>query len=151
MESDQTRPLPVPKPRPFPINGVAPGPRCGQTLTAIAGPDGDLSKARLILFGGATALEGSSGKGDAPSSPGPAASGKFDLQYLKGKDLASQIWFLQLLASVLLGPQMTSTYLMCALANGRRWRHRGSPPHRGQHMQLRQLATWWSYRWATCR
>lgn len=51
MEGDISRPLPVPKPRPFPITGVAPGPRCGQTLTAIAGPDGDLSKARLILFG----------------------------------------------------------------------------------------------------
>ena len=52
MEGDMSRPLPVPKPRPFPITGVAPGPRCGQTLTAIAGPDGDLSKARLVLFGG---------------------------------------------------------------------------------------------------
>ena len=51
MEADIARPLPVPKPRPFPITGVAPGPRCGQTLTAIAGPDGDLSKARLVLFG----------------------------------------------------------------------------------------------------
>jgi hypothetical protein len=44
-------PLPVPKPRPFPITGTAPGPRCGHTLTAIAGPEGDLSKARLVLFG----------------------------------------------------------------------------------------------------
>lgn len=51
MESDVSRPLPVPKPRSFPIVGTAPGPRCGHTLTAIAGPDGDLSKARLILFG----------------------------------------------------------------------------------------------------
>ncbi|GAX81722.1 hypothetical protein CEUSTIGMA_g9150.t1 [Chlamydomonas eustigma] len=76
MESDVSRPLPVPKPRPFPIVGATPGPRCGQTLTAVAGPDGDLSKARLILFGGATALEGSSGKGvDVPVSPGPSASG----------------------------------------------------------------------------
>lgn len=25
--------------------------RCGHTLTAIAGPDGDLSSAKLILFG----------------------------------------------------------------------------------------------------
>lgn len=44
-------PLPVPNPRQFPISGALPGPRCGHTLTAIAGPDGDLSKARLILFG----------------------------------------------------------------------------------------------------
>jgi len=72
------RPLPVPRPRSFPIAGVPPGPRCGHTLTAIAGPEGDLSKARLVLFGGATALEGSgsSAKGGdgAPSSPGPAAA-----------------------------------------------------------------------------
>ncbi|KAJ9521431.1 hypothetical protein QJQ45_008757 [Haematococcus lacustris] len=51
MDSEPSRPLPVPKPRPFPSNGVAPGPRCGHTLTAIAGPEGDLSKARLVLFG----------------------------------------------------------------------------------------------------
>ncbi|KAL6748213.1 Metallo-dependent phosphatase-like protein [Haematococcus lacustris] len=77
MDSEPSRPLPVPKPRPFPSNGVAPGPRCGHTLTAIAGPEGDLSKARLVLFGGATALEGSgsSAKGaETPPSPGPAAA-----------------------------------------------------------------------------
>lgn len=52
---DAVRPLPVPKPRHFPGStaspGSAPGPRCGHTLTAIAGPEGDLSKARLVLFG----------------------------------------------------------------------------------------------------
>jgi hypothetical protein len=48
---ENPRPLPVPKPRPFPITGTAPGPRCGHTLTAIAGPEGDLSKAKLVLFG----------------------------------------------------------------------------------------------------
>lgn len=77
MDSEPNRPLPVPKPRTFPIVGTAPGPRCGHTLTAIAGPEGDLSKAKLILFGGATALEGSgsSAKGaDTPSSPGPSAA-----------------------------------------------------------------------------
>ena len=38
--------------RQFPLLGNgAPGARCGHTLTAIAGPDGDLSKARLVLFG----------------------------------------------------------------------------------------------------
>eukprot|EP00955_Chlamydomonas_euryale_P097238 365062-Chlamydomonas_euryale.AAC.7 len=53
MDGDESRPrpLPVPRPRAFPVLGDAPGPRCGHTLTAIAGPDGDLSKARLILFG----------------------------------------------------------------------------------------------------
>lgn len=34
------------------VPGTAPGPRCGHTLTSISGPDGDLSKAKLILFGG---------------------------------------------------------------------------------------------------
>lgn len=75
MEAEGSRPLAVPKPRPFQIVGAAPGPRCGHTLTAIAGPDGDLSKSKLILFGGATALEGSSNKGDSsppPASPGPS-------------------------------------------------------------------------------
>jgi len=80
---DSMRPLPVPRPRSFPIAGDSPGPRCGHTLTAIAGPEGDLSKARLVLFGGATALEGSgSNKGGgegAPSSPGPAASGTWQM------------------------------------------------------------------------
>lgn len=96
------RPTGVPRPRPFPLIGTAPGPRCGHTLTTITGPDGDVSKAKLVLFGefwrglqghvarigaellwvwlagGATALEGSSQKnpdGTAPASPGPAASG----------------------------------------------------------------------------
>eukprot|EP00798_Chlamydomonas_sp_ICE-L_P004852 gene4852-34611_t len=72
---DVAGPLPVPKPRTFPILGTAPGPRCGHTLTAVSGPDNDASKARLILFGGATALEGSAGKaGETPQSPGPSAS-----------------------------------------------------------------------------
>ena len=52
MESDPSlRPSPVPRPRPFPGIGLAPGPRCGHTLTAISGPEGDLSKAKLVLFG----------------------------------------------------------------------------------------------------
>ncbi|GLC64614.1 hypothetical protein PLESTF_000184600 [Pleodorina starrii] len=75
MDSD-LRPSPVPRPRVFPVVGTAPGPRCGHTLTAISGPEGDLSKAKLVLFGGATALEGSSGKSEgAQSTPGSAASG----------------------------------------------------------------------------
>ncbi|KAH7295189.1 hypothetical protein KP509_27G036500 [Ceratopteris richardii] len=64
--------LPVPKPVPeyrviSPIienNDDGPGPRCGHTLTAIAavGEEGSASYIgpRLILFGGATGLEGSS-------------------------------------------------------------------------------------------
>ena len=53
-----------------------PGPRCGHTLTAIApvgeeGSPGYIGP-RLILFGGATALEGSSAPAGPPS---PAAGG----------------------------------------------------------------------------
>ena len=46
-----TPPAPVPRPRRFPCLGDAPGPRCGHTLTAITGPDGNLASARLVLFG----------------------------------------------------------------------------------------------------
>ena len=44
-------PAPVPRPRRFPCLGDSPGPRCGHTLTAITGPDGNLASARLVLFG----------------------------------------------------------------------------------------------------
>lgn len=46
----------VPRPRPFPVFGDAPGPRCGHTLTTITGPDGDVSRAKLVLFGALGAL-----------------------------------------------------------------------------------------------
>ncbi|GMJ00842.1 BRI1 suppressor 1 (BSU1)-like 2 [Hibiscus trionum] len=53
-----------------------PGPRCGHTLTAVAavgeeGTPGYIGP-RLILFGGATALEGNSAASGAPSSAGSA-------------------------------------------------------------------------------
>lgn len=50
--------------------------RCGHTLTTILGPSGDAASAKLVLFGGATALEWH-GKGnpDAPPTPAPSASG----------------------------------------------------------------------------
>ncbi|KAG8644122.1 serine/threonine-protein phosphatase BSL3 [Manihot esculenta] len=53
-----------------------PGPRCGHTLTAVAavgeeGTPGYIGP-RLILFGGATALEGNSAASGAPSSAGNA-------------------------------------------------------------------------------
>ncbi|XP_048234704.1 serine/threonine-protein phosphatase BSL3 [Ricinus communis] len=53
-----------------------PGPRCGHTLTAVAavgeeGSPGYIGP-RLILFGGATALEGNSAASGAPSSAGNA-------------------------------------------------------------------------------
>lgn len=51
-----------------------PGPRCGHTLTAVAAVNEEGSPGyigpRLILFGGATALEGSSAAGPQAASPG---------------------------------------------------------------------------------
>ncbi|KAF8109799.1 hypothetical protein N665_0091s0028 [Sinapis alba] len=53
-----------------------PGPRCGHTLTAVpaVGEEGssNYSGPRLILFGGATALEGNSGGTGTPTSAGSA-------------------------------------------------------------------------------
>ncbi|XP_074294971.1 serine/threonine-protein phosphatase BSL3-like isoform X1 [Silene latifolia] len=53
-----------------------PGPRCGHTLTAVpaVGEEGSSGYIgpRLILFGGATALEGNSGAAGTPSSAGSA-------------------------------------------------------------------------------
>lgn len=53
-----------------------PGPRCGHTLTAVAavGEEGTPGYfgPRLILFGGATALEGNSAASGTPSSAGNA-------------------------------------------------------------------------------
>lgn len=58
-----------------------PGPRCGHTLTAVAavgeeGTPGYIGS-RLILFGGATALEGNSAASGTPSSAGSAGIRKF--------------------------------------------------------------------------
>ncbi|KAK9908007.1 hypothetical protein WJX75_001420 [Coccomyxa subellipsoidea] len=77
MEPDQVPPAPAPRPRPFPCVGNPPGPRCGHTLTAISGPEGEFSAAKLVMFGGATALEGSQRTdGGPPASPGaPSGSG----------------------------------------------------------------------------
>lgn len=41
----------APVPRPFPVTGEAPGPRCGHTLTALAVTPGDVSGAKLVMFG----------------------------------------------------------------------------------------------------
>ncbi len=41
----------APRPKPFPLAGTPPGPRCGHTLTTVAGPDGELAGAKLVLFG----------------------------------------------------------------------------------------------------
>ena len=49
---------PVPLTRKFPVLGDKPGPRCGHTLTATMGNKNDLTTAKLVMFGGATALEG---------------------------------------------------------------------------------------------
>ncbi|GAU22326.1 hypothetical protein TSUD_106550 [Trifolium subterraneum] len=58
-----------------------PGPRCGHTLTAVAavgeeGTPGYIGP-RLILFGGATALEGNSAASGTPSSAGNAGIREF--------------------------------------------------------------------------
>ncbi|KAK4753736.1 hypothetical protein SAY87_001840 [Trapa incisa] len=78
--------IPVVGPRPAPtysvVNAVTekkedgPGPRCGHTLTSVAavgeeGTPGFIGP-RLILFGGATALEGNPAASGAPSSAGSA-------------------------------------------------------------------------------
>ena len=60
-----------------------PGPRCGHTLTAVAavgeeGAPGYIGP-RLILFGGATALEGNSAASGTPSSAGSAGISKLFL------------------------------------------------------------------------
>jgi hypothetical protein len=51
MEPDPVQPAPAPRPRPFPTSGKPPGPRCGHTLTAISGPEGEFSSAKLVMFG----------------------------------------------------------------------------------------------------
>lgn len=62
-----------------------PGPRCGHTLTAVSavGEEGTASYIgpRLILFGGATALEGNSANA-TPTSPGAAGIRTSFLVYL---------------------------------------------------------------------
>ncbi|KAL9296927.1 hypothetical protein ACSQ67_022823 [Phaseolus vulgaris] len=62
-----------------------PGPRCGHTLTAVAavgeeGTSGYIGP-RLILFGGATALEGSSAASGTPSSAGNAGIQSGNLRF----------------------------------------------------------------------
>lgn len=56
-----------------------PGPRCGHTLTAVApvGEEGSPGYVgpRLIMFGGATSLEGNPAASGPPSSPGGGGAG----------------------------------------------------------------------------
>lgn len=56
-----------------------PGPRCGHTLTSVpaVGEEGSSNYIgpRLVLFGGATALEGNSGGTGTPTSAGSASGG----------------------------------------------------------------------------
>lgn len=66
------QPRSAPAYTPFSFTGDSPGPRCGHTLTAVApvgepGSPGYINS-RLILFGGATALEG----GGGPAAGGAA-------------------------------------------------------------------------------
>lgn len=76
-----------------------PGPRCGHTLTAVAavgeeGTPGYIGP-RLILFGGATALEGNSAAAGNPSSAGSAGIRMLlaQLHFIYHRSLAS---FLQI-------------------------------------------------------
>ncbi|KAL6340538.1 hypothetical protein AAG906_010446 [Vitis piasezkii] len=86
QQQAQVQQSPVAGPRHAPtysvVNAViekkedGPGPRCGHTLTAVAavgeeGTPGYIGP-RLILFGGATALEGNSAASGTPSSAGSA-------------------------------------------------------------------------------
>ena len=84
--SAQQQPPPVAGPRCAPpysvVNAIlekkedGPGPRCGHTLTAVPAVGEERSAnyigPRLILFGGATALEGNSGGTGTPTSAGSA-------------------------------------------------------------------------------
>lgn len=83
LQSQQPAPGPRHAPTYSVVNAIlekkedGPGPRCGHTLTAVAavgeeGSPGYIGP-RLILFGGATALEGNSGGGaGTPTSAGSA-------------------------------------------------------------------------------
>ncbi|KAK9790585.1 hypothetical protein WJX73_006836 [Symbiochloris irregularis] len=74
MEVEPDGNLPAPRPRPFPVsteaNQEAPGFRCGHTLTAIS-PEKNPTAAKLVMFGGATALEGTQRPDGSPASPAP--------------------------------------------------------------------------------
>ncbi|KAL1825693.1 serine/threonine-protein phosphatase BSL3 isoform X2 [Daucus carota subsp. sativus] len=86
--SGSAAPAPVAGPRHAPTYSVVnailekkddgPGPRCGHTLTAVpaVGEEGSATYIgpRLILFGGATALEGNSGGGSGTGTPTSAGS-----------------------------------------------------------------------------
>ncbi|CAI0541608.1 unnamed protein product [Linum tenue] len=86
VQVQQQQQSPVVGPRPAPTYSVVnaiiekkedgPGPRCGHTLTAVAavGEEGTPGYVgpRLILFGGATGLEGNSATTGTPSSAGGA-------------------------------------------------------------------------------
>ncbi|KAI3974560.1 hypothetical protein MKX01_020332 [Papaver californicum] len=86
LEQQQQPEVVVAGPRPAPTYTVVsslmdkkedgPGPRCGHTLTSVAAVGEEGTPAyigpRLILFGGATALEGNSAASGPPSSAGSA-------------------------------------------------------------------------------
>ncbi|CAD7705298.1 unnamed protein product [Ostreobium quekettii] len=77
MDHDRVS-APPPRPRSFPLIGAKPGPRCGHTLTTIYPFDGDPATAKLVMFGGATALEGTSRVegGAGPGTPAQASGGQ---------------------------------------------------------------------------
>ena len=107
-EPQQRPPSPVAGPRCAPTYSVVnaiiekkedgPGPRCGHTLTAVPavgeeGTPGYIGP-RLILFGGATALEGNSAAAGTPSSAGSAGISLYTFPaFLLSQDL---IWVISL-------------------------------------------------------
>lgn len=93
QSTPQVQQIPVVGPRHAPTYSVVnalmdkkedgPGPRCGHTLTAVSavGEEGTpgYTGPRLILFGGATALEGNSASAGTPTSAGNAGIRMFFL------------------------------------------------------------------------
>lgn len=100
QQQQQAQGSPVAGPRHAPMYSVVnaildkkedgPGPRCGHTLTAVAavgeeGTPGYIGP-RLILFGGATALEGNSA---ATGTPSPTSAGSAGISMLVFETLNS--------------------------------------------------------------
>jgi hypothetical protein len=78
-----------------------PGPRCGHTLTAVAavgeeGSPGHIGP-RLILFGGATALEGSSNAAGPQTSSGAGISMCFPSHFIVFLTFLPSLRFVQVL------------------------------------------------------
>lgn len=153
------------KPRPFPVVGASPGARCGHTLTAIAGHDGDNAGAKLVMFGRCI-----SPPKDALSAlcrTRPVFTLHHQVVPPRSRVLAGETTPLHPPTCLVRGcvvhhlrsctsvhaqasdwpaPPAMCTSWTCALAAGTRSRHWGSPPPPARHTLLQRLATWWSSR-----